>query len=79
MEKMKDRLYYCEECGKQEIHKTNHAGDIYPYCNYCVKQTTWIYIRDIDWKKDEGISGKLQPGTCEVKVKFLNREKIFNT
>jgi len=69
----KDRLYECQECGKQEVHRTNHTGQTYPHCGYCNKTTTWEYIRDIDWDKDKGIYSQLSPGSVSRKIKFYRK------
>ena len=69
-----DKLYECEQCGKQEIHKSNHGGDIYPYCSYCVGQTVWKCIRDINWDEDQGVSGSQKPGSFERKSAWYKKK-----
>ena len=33
--KYTQKLYRCTRCGHEELHGTNHYGEIYPRCNNC--------------------------------------------
>lgn len=69
-----DRLYGCSVCGKEDIHRTNHIGDIYPKCSYCLQSNGHQYKHDIDWPRHEGISTKLKPGS-HIKVEQYYKNK----
>ena len=33
--KYSQKLYKCKNCGFEQLHGTNHWGEIYPACNGC--------------------------------------------
>ena len=40
------KLYYCPTCGNEEIHPTNHYGEIYSPCRKC--KSTVLYCREAE-------------------------------
>lgn len=44
--KIAKRVYYCPMCGHDEVHETNHQGEIYCPCKACGSSP--LYCREID-------------------------------
>jgi hypothetical protein len=44
--KIASRKYFCPTCGNEEMHSTNHQGEIYCHCKKC--HSSPLYCAEID-------------------------------